>query len=1330
MKKILFLLLTAFLFNAATATELYFKHLETKDNPSLASAISICQDELGNMWIGNRVLNKFDGVNIKSYKLFEILNNNKYIDVQQILSNGHTICIRIGDELVLYDMQHDEFYATGIDVNYIYVKSGTLYFSQRDKIYSYDIASKKQSELLKITDSSIYIQTFLQDNQHRFYLGTNKGLYIQEKEEEMKMSIPEVGISALFEDSQKNIWIGTTNAGVRVIQHDNNSILELKENITTQHSLDHTCKIRCFNEDRNFIWIGTSAGIILYSMQSGKSKIIQHNDFKTYSLKHNSVYTIVKDKQETMWVGTYYGGVSYYNPQISLYNFYESNNADKSMLHGLVVGNMAEDDENLYIGTELGGVNILDKNDQSIARYDKLNEYLPHNTVKSLYADSKYHQLIIGTYTKGILVKEKHSNAFRQIGNDILSTPTQKIISQLLPYSDKYILVLTQAGIYKLDRKTLEVSSLFDTMPSSLQELGLIKVIALDYRTNSLWLSSTDKNILKIDLETGAVHEFEDKTDLLKNSVIVDIKCSINNKVYILTTSNLFEYDNTKNIFEKKNIPLPLFSTYLKLGCLSSGRVIITSESGVTLFDPYDENSIYLPLKNISPLKTINNSCGLYISEKEQTIYIGGFEGLLSITEKDIIEINNSHKNAYQLFFTSLHINNEEIDLRSKPEMIDEDIAFAKSINLNHRQNNVSISFASSDYINTHNSVYEYMLEGHDDRWTQTTDNTIRYTSLPHGEYKLILREVLDNDKNISITLSIAPPFYATTIAYLCYVVLSILLLGYLLKFTQRNLILKASLRLEKREKEHMAKLNKMKIDFFTNISHELRTPLTLISSQSEMGLKDEHLSQSIRNRLLKIRKYIEDLQELINELMDFRKLERGELPLKVSKQNITPFLENIYQSFYDYAQQKEVHFDFIYTTEAIYVWFDTLQLQKVIKNLLSNAFNFTKKNDRILLKLKQQKDHVEIIVEDSGIGIPKLELERIFEQFYQVDCNSSSAGMGIGLSYSKQIIDQHHGEILAESELGKTTRFTIKLLLGNEHFTELEKDQKYAITHTSNLNIIDSPKILEEEDNQDKISENIKPHILIIEDNEELTNILYDAFKSNYNVTIAHDGQSGWEKALHNKPDIILSDVLLPLLNGLELCKKLKTHLTTSHIPVVLITARSSFDQNIEGLLYGADDYMTKPFNLELLLLKCNNLVKMRQKTITNQALDSNEYIHLTTSEADQMFIKEVTEIIDKNLTNPKFNTNLWASELNIGRTKLFDKIKAITGYTPNEYLSIIRMNKAKILLIKEPTLNVSEVAYSLGFSSPGYFIRVFKEQFGITPLQYRSGNRITDMQ
>lgn len=727
----------------------------------------------------------------------------------------------------------------------------------------------------------------------------------------------------------------------------------------------------------------------------------------------------------------------------------------------------------------------------------------------------------------------------------------------------------------------------------------------------------------------------------------------------------------------------------------------------------------------VIPHMSFGQGSSIYFSQSGE-LFLGGTNGLISLPRMQNLPTSNDH----QFYFDQLIINNKVIHPEDESHILSQTMPYTESIRLTHNQNSLILEVATSNY--TQNKYkYEYQLEGFDQTWLPLHSPKIVYTNLDPGHYKLTVREKNDSQTicgERSLNIYIRPPFYANFYAYILYILILCIVLYAIIRFNTRQTKLKASLEFEKKEKERINELNQVKLHFFTNISHEFRTPLTLIIGQIENLLQLNKLSPSMYNRLLRIYKNANHMRTLISELLDFRKQEQGYLKLKVECRDIVAFTKEVYMSFYEYALKHHITYRFETSEPNINLWFDPMQMQKVIINLLSNAFKYTRGRN-ITVSIRTHSQQVLLQIKDSGVGIPQESIHKIFDQFYQIDGQRSklSLGTGIGLTLSKNIVELHKGTIRVESKVDEGSCFTVTLKTGNSHFEANELQTENTSTCMISTELIS----LEEQPQEEETVENTfreKPVILIVEDNDDILEMLKEIFNPIYEVHTAKDGKEGFEQALTIQPDIVLSDVMMPEMSGKEMCYKIKNTVNLSHIPVVLLTAQTSVEYTIEGYMYEADDYITKPFNVKLLVSRCNNLVKSRRKLIEKfRSQQPAPMPDIAINQADQELIKKATEIISKNFENQEFNMNTLATELGLGRNKLYTRMKEITGLTPNEFTLKMKLEESMRLLKNNPELNISEISDRLGFSTTQYFSKCFKSVFGIAPLTYRKSNSAT---
>ena len=618
----------------------------------------------------------------------------------------------------------------------------------------------------------------------------------------------------------------------------------------------------------------------------------------------------------------------------------------------------------------------------------------------------------------------------------------------------------------------------------------------------------------------------------------------------------------------------------------------------------------------------------------------------------------------------------------------------------------------------------------------------ITYTNLSPGNYTLKVRPVISGKgqaKEACLNIHVAPPFYASIWAYLLYTCIIGSLIFVFLSFIIRQTKLRASLASAQKEKEHIEAINQMKIDFFTNVSHEFRTPLTLILGQLEALIQTENLQNTVHNRLVRIYKNAWNMRRLISELLDFRKQEQGCVTLRVEEQELVEFIKQTCLPFIEYAHQKEINFKIDALTEHLPIWIDPLQMQKVISNLLLNALKYTPSKGSITVSIRKIKNQAVITVADTGYGIAEKDLTQIFERFYQAKNNSGNVptGTGIGLSIAQNIIKLHHGTILATSKLGEGSQFTINLPLGQSHFSpdELVQATEEPVILSQGTELPPIPAFAEETDEKEtepseEHNEKEKPILLLIEENEELCSILKEALETTYEVYVVHNGKEGWEKAQEIQPELVITDLIIPEMSGKELCYKIKNNIELAQVSVILITGQMSTEQMIEAFRFGIDDYIIKPFDIRMLLARCRNLLKNKSRLkayYTNKAIPETS-AEDAISESDRKLLQKCIDIIRENFTNPDFDVASLANALCMGRSKLYTKFKQLVGLPPNEFILKIKLEEAMSLLKEHPELNISEVSMQVGFSSPRYFSKLFKNFFGITPQSIRGKGEKTN--
>ena len=1321
----------------------YFKHLGVSDGLSQVCIFSIYQDELGAVWLGtSEGLNRYNGKDVKIFRPSqgnEGLTNN---EINKLCGDKKgRIYIRSGNDLIKFELYKERFTCLlRNDVRDLFCKEDTLWVSCKSGIYYYTAESSELTFFTKLqggvgAEGMIYV-----DNDF-IWVATNHLVAISRKNPKQQKILASFdrGSQCISGDSAGNIWVGTWNGLYKISA---NREMTRYINSSDKGELSDN-QIRCVLEDDfKHIWVGTFRGLDCYDPTIDKWEHYTRYGDSPNTLSHHSVLSLHKDMQGNIWVGTYYGGVNVFNPDKNNHSFYCAEPLREDCLSFPVVGKMTEDSAgNVWICTEGGGLNCYHGDTGVFSRYmyHKGDQgTLGSNNVKSVFYRKENNRLYAGTHIGGLFVLDLKSNkghTLHHVTGDPASLP-HEIVNDIQEYKDG-IAMLTQGGPVFFDPVTEKFSPLTDD--PSVQKLisreYAFETFLIDSRQR-MWLAVGGGGIVCVNLSSSKVTQYlaDSEKDTLTVGRYKTVHIFEDNKgdIYFSTIgAGIFKYQEKQDTFKSygtTNGVLPSNYCYYICESARDNCLLVLHGKGLSIFDREKEvtEETYHLFR-----QTYNLGSALYRS-KNGIIYISGTNGLAMFQERSFYE---SQVKSF-LNFDKLFIFNDEIAPGDESGILTEILAKTSDIFLSYQQNNVTVEFATFNYNSDRNRLFEYYLDGFDKVWTQTSGTTVTYTNLPPGDYTLKVRSMENKESlkdAICLNIHVSAPFYATIWAYLFYVLCLTALMVAFVRFKTRQAALRSSLEFERKEKERIEELNQVKLRFFTNISHEFRTPLTLILGQIEV-LMQMDLGTTIYNRIQRIYKNAWHMRNLISELLDFRKQEQGYLKLRVEEQNLVTFTRQIYMCFYEYAQKKEITYRFDSVEETISVWFDPIQLQKVIFNLLSNAFKYTSNKGNITVEVRKVASQAVVSVCDTGIGIPVEHISKIFDRFYQTDNASSSSsftlGTGIGLALAKGIMNMHHGKIEVESTVGEGTKFILSLPLGNRHFS----DEEMAVTEGRESLIIPETSVssygqlmaeeIKESESQKNIDEEDKPTILLVDDNTELLSMLEDIFLPMYNVYTACNGREGLEMAQQIQPDLIVSDVIMPEMSGKDLCYKIKTNVELSHISVVLLTAQTSVEYVVEGLMFGADDYITKPFNIKVLVARCNNLIKNKKRLIAHYAgkVITESPVAEAINEKDKELLTKCVNIVRENFENPDFDVTALASELCMGRSKLYMQFKQMTGLTPNEFILKVKLDEAMSLLTDHPELNITEISVRLGFSSPRYFSKSFKAFFGIAPQGVRS--------
>ncbi|PXY01705.1 hybrid sensor histidine kinase/response regulator [Marinifilum breve] len=1336
MKKIFLLLVLLFDILMCQAQDIYFDHLDLKDGLSQISVTTIEQDHLGTMWIGTRDgLNRYNGYEIDVFR-HDRENPNSLLgnNIRDLkINTKNQIWILTWEGLSSINIETEEIKNYPLpDVNCFYLGAENIWVGSKRGLLILDQEEGKYQSANHILPESTVVTEIYENETGGLFFGTLKrGLLHYNKNNGKLITILEDEVSCVYKSKNDTLWVGTKNKGVYAIHDDN-----VLDHYTRKSGLAHDVVRDICEDDNGNIWIGTFLGVSVLNVKEQSITNYYQSDKNPNALSHNSIYTMFRDQEGSIWIGTYFGGINIYNPKTNIFRYFVADSDQNKSINYRVVGSMLEDDDkNLWIATEGGGVNFYNRKTKQfkyITKGEGVNS-LSHNNAKSLYLDN-HNRLWIGTHLGGLNMLDINSGRIKKyLKNDKneFSIPSN-VISAIIPYKTKLILGTNQ-GVILFDPKTERFSDYFEDEDQKLLVGQKILALLID-RNDRLWIGSESKGLSVHDLNTGKLKNYRrnfNEANSISSDFIYQIYQDHMRRVWVATSGgglNRYqpESDDFK-IYSSANYNLPSDFIY---GVTESryGFLWVATSKGISKFDVEEERFQAYDYENGFPLSEINER-GLQITSDGE-VFVGGIQGMVSFWEKELQNQEISHS----LYFTSLKVNNKEVKVGDETGILEKTLPFTYQINLNYKHSVIEIDFTSFNYLKANKSRYQYRMIGFDNNWVDAGyKRSVGYTNLSPGDYKFEVRET-HRDGQIGATTSLAiridPPFYNTWWAYIIYLAIVVLILIYVNRMLISKAILEENLKKEQVDKERIRELNQSKLRFFTNISHEFRTPLTLILGQLEALLDESNLAPKLSNKLLVAYKNSSRLKNLIDELLEFRKQELGHMKLRVNEHNFIAFVKTIFDSFHEYAKKRNLNFKLVCHQDQIPLFFDARQMEKVFFNLLSNAFKFTPDGGSIYVLVDNHEEDVVVKVIDSGEGMPSEYIDKIFDRFYQVDNigqqKHQHLGSGIGLALTKGIVDLHGGKIHVESKHEEGSCFEIHLPKGKGHlkgeFVVWDEEQCFEIN--TNTKILSDPTVESEVKDLKMLALGNSATVLIVEDNAEVREMLCSSFEDEYTIVAVENGEQGLERAKELQPDLIISDVMMPVMSGTDMCQQLKNDITTSHIPVILLTAKDALEYKIEGMELGADDYITKPFNMKFLQARCRNLIKSRRslqdKFRTNPTLGIK---NITSNTLDAELLEKAIAIVDEHMDNSKFDVNTFAQEMCLGRTSLYAKIKGITGQTPNEFILSSRLKKAAIMLRSESGVSVSEVAYAVGFTTPRYFSKCFSDQYKISPSKYAKG-------
>lgn len=1242
---------------------------------------NIIKDPKGDYWflMGSRFLYRYSSIEKKTTLIHQVPPGEKSIVSFAFDSNSDFWLVRVNGELQKVDSRTRKIIATTKDVANYFINDSlnySLFVDAQNELWVY--ASMLPLGVIHYSPSTQLLE----------HISKEKGPY------RLNNNI----VVSVVQDNKGKIWISTDHGGINVLDKNRHSIEYILNNADDDKSLGQNSITVTYKDNAGIIWVGTfKKGISYYHENIIKFPLVRHLPSNPNSLNYNDINRFVEDEKGNLYIGTNGGGLIYYNRKNGKFTHYIHDPRNPNTLSNDVIVNMYMDSEQkLWIGTYFGGLDCFDGKKFTHYKHNPFDKKsIADNRIWEIYEDSAKN-LWIGTLAGGLDRYDRATNIFHHYRVGDPNSIHSNYIFAITSDQDGNLWIGTAYGIDVMEKNTGRFVQYLNN-PANPKSLSNDNIICLLKDSKGrMWIGTRD-GLNAFDKKSKTFIQFRVEHGLPDNTIL-----------------NIVEDDN-RNLWISTPNGL---SNIIIIG--SAGKLDIRCKN-------YNE-------KDGLQSRAFNENAA--IKTKAGELVFGGPNGFNIFHPQNIIP----EKNSFPVVLTDFQIFNKSILVGEKMNnriVLPRSITEADKIILKYSENVFSIEFAALNYSSPEKNKYAFMLEGFNKDWLYTdgSERKVTYTNIDPGTYyfkvKASNKDGIWNEEPAIIKLTILPPFWKTPWAFLLYALCFAGALWIARRITVERAHMRFQIEQQRKEAEQVHAIDMMKIKFFTNVSHEFRTPLSLILSPLDKILKQSTDSE-LKKQLGLIHRNAKRLLNLVNQLLDFRKMEVQEFKANLTIGDIIAFVRDISYSFSDISEKKDISFSYSSELSSLEAYFDKDKLEKILFNLLSNAFKYTPAygSVSITVGLSENKDGADdqlvIEVKDTGIGIPTDKHDKIFERFFQHDVpdNMLSQGSGIGLAITKEFVKVLNGSITVESAPEKGTCFTVTLPI------KKTGDVVPGITRHEVAGMAERPLLLSIEENglhHNNNNNNKKPTILLVEDNEDFRFYLKDNLRQDYHVVEAVNGRDGWEKIKELHPDLVVSDIMMPYMNGIELSRKIKTDPHTSHVPVILLTAMATEEMQLEGYKTGVNDYITKPFTFELLQYRIRNILVQRKQMRKNfqKQIEINPS-EITITPVDEQFMKQALDSVEKNISNTDFSVEDLSRELFMSRVSLYKKLLSLTGKTPLEFIRVMRLKRGAQLLEKSQ-MSIAQIAYEVGFNNPKIFTRYFKEEFNVLPSQYQAERKKT---
>ena len=1309
-----------------------FKNISVDDGLSNNLVTSIVQDSFGYLWIGTA-----DGMCRYGGNEFVVFRNNT--SKKETISNNHiydlfydslTSKIYIGTDagLEIFDQVSETFTKVPSAKGKLLESScnriindenGTLYaLFSNNLIVGFNESDTTVVQLQK-KDNAHYLDVILNENKvlvassdgfvdkydiHRnaiearyqigasrelnyfshinekIVLATAKGLFSFENEGFEKVdnsALNSEDIVRVFQDKRGFLWVGTRQEGLLISNKpvenliDSNVSFEvLKPAYDGSSVFGKTIQVITEDSDQG-IWLGSwSSGLNYTKPQPPNVHLIHHNPIQTTSISHNRVWGLAYGGNNKLWIGTDGGGVNRYNLLTGENKIYRKSSTANSISGDAVLCATYDHNGFLWFGTYKAGLNRFDPNTRQFTTY-KFEEHNPYsirqNDVRLLFEDSK-NQLWVGTNNGGLQIWDPDIDGFLRVPY-FENTDVRSIVEA--PDGGFWVGVYwSWFGYYHPDEN---IFRRFDQ--TFIPELTNNRVSSLLLSDNYLWIGTRNAGLLKLNLKDSSYTHYDEQVGLINNSVRA-------------------------------------------LSKDSAGDLWISTDRGISYLSPLNEQIINYD--DAYGVQSGEFNVGSTLNLNGKLICFGGTKGLNILNTEELKRQENNSK----IIVSQINVYDEPISSIDKKEMP----LFTDFYELDHNQNTLRFEFEVLNLPKASDELFYYRLLGNEEQWNIARGSSaVTYANLKPDTYILEVSrngQAGESRKVQELTLQINPPIWGTTTAFIIYFLISLLIIWIVMRYYTNQVKLTSSLDFEKKIREEEKKLNTERIRFFTNFSHELRTPLTLIIGPLKKSIS-EAKSMEVKKKLELIYRNALKLNNLINKMLDFRRVQSDQMKLKFKYIDFPYLLKNIIENYRDHTKIRGINLYMEPYDEELLAWVDIEKIEIIMNNLLSNALKYTQRKGWVRVKVGKNDEMIRVSVADNGSGIPEESLSSIFKWYYQAGESKNVSGTGIGLALTQKLVELHGGDITVSSKVGEGSEFvfTVENIEPGEDEKHYEEENlKIEIPMSSEL-----PSTFPEATEMDN-GDQAKARILVVDDNQDIVHYIKHVLSDKYLVFSALDGERGVSLAMEEVPDLIISDVMMPVKSGIDLCKTLKNDPRTSHIPIILLTAKHSVEDTILGYSEGADSYMTKPFDENVLLIRIENLLRgriiLREFFINNlNSSDPEKTKEDIKVSREVEFLSKVENTILDQIINHRQEVGVYglAKELGFSRASLYRKLKTVSGYSINEFIRKVRLKKANELII-EGQMNVSEAAFYVGFNDIKYFRSIFKKEFGRLPSDVKS--------